>query len=90
MSNELKGFMAKSLSGHDKGTIYFIIEDDEKYLYLADGRLKKKDKPKKKKRKHVQIIKNENSLLYRKIQDNQSISDDEIKYEIKQLTSKRN
>lgn len=90
MINELKGLMAKSLVGHDKDKIYFVIDEDNENVYLSDGRLKKQDKPKKKKKKHVQIIKNENSLLYRKIQENQKYSDEEIKLEIKQFISKRN
>ncbi|SEF55886.1 hypothetical protein [Lachnospira multipara] len=90
MINELKGLMAKSLVGHDKDKIYIVIGEDSQYVYLSDGYLKMCEKPKKKKKKHVQIIKNENSLLYRKIQENQKISDEEIKLEIKQYISKRN
>jgi len=90
MSNELKGHMVKSLRGHDKDKIYFIIDQDDKYLYLSDGNLKEINKPKKKKLKHVQIIKNENSLLYKKLQENQKFSNEEIKLEIKQYISKKN
>ncbi len=49
---------AKSLCGHDRDSIYAIINEDSEYVYLVDGRLKKTDKPKKKKIKHVQRIKN--------------------------------
>lgn len=51
-----KGMLAKSKAGHDKGHLYIIYDVDETYVYLVDGQIRTIDKPKKKKRKHVQII----------------------------------
>ena len=51
-----KGMFAVSKAGHDKGRLYVIIEVDDSYVYLADGRLRPLDKLKKKKKKHVQLI----------------------------------
>ncbi|MCB7304344.1 KOW domain-containing RNA-binding protein [Bariatricus massiliensis] len=51
-----KGMLAKSLAGHDSGKIYVIIDLDETYVYLADGKIRTLAKLKKKKRKHVQLI----------------------------------
>lgn len=48
--------LAKSLAGHDSGKVYVIIELDEAYVYLADGEIRTLAKMKKKKRKHVQLI----------------------------------
>ena len=50
------GMLAKSKAGHDKGHLYVIYDVDETYVYLVDGQIRTIDKPKKKKRKHVQII----------------------------------
>ena len=50
------GMLAKSKAGHDKGLLYVIYDVDESYVYLVDGEIRTIDKPKKKKRKHVQII----------------------------------
>lgn len=49
---------AKSLSGHDAGQIYLIANSDEKFVYLANGTTKTMKTPKKKSRKHIQIIRN--------------------------------
>ena len=49
--------LARSKAGHDNGQIYVIIKEEEEYVYLADGRLKPAARPKKKNRKHIQIIK---------------------------------
>ena len=51
-----RGMLAKSKAGHDKGQLYVIYDVDETYVYLVDGKIRTMDKPKKKKRKHVQII----------------------------------
>ncbi|MBQ8558502.1 MAG: KOW domain-containing RNA-binding protein [Tyzzerella sp.] len=50
------GMLARSKAGHDKGHVYVIFEVDEAYVYLVDGSIRTMDKPKKKKKKHVQII----------------------------------
>lgn len=51
------GWMACSLAGHDKNKIYIIIEETDEYVWLADGDIRKLDTPKRKRKKHVQIIK---------------------------------
>ena len=49
------GQVVYSKSGHDKGKSFIVTEIEEEYLYLVDGKSRKIDKPKKKKKKHVQI-----------------------------------
>ena len=48
--------LAKSKAGHDTGKVYVIMDIDDTYVYLADGRIRTLDKLKRKKKKHVQII----------------------------------
>ena len=56
--NECKiGMLARSKAGHDKDKVYVIIDKDDTYVYLVDGKIRTLDKPKKKKWKHVQLIK---------------------------------
>lgn len=50
--------LAISRSGHDKDSLYVIVKEEANLVYLADGKLKPIEKPKKKNRKHIQIIKN--------------------------------
>lgn len=45
-----------STSGRDKDRIFLVIKAESEYLYLADGRLRKAEKPKKKKRKHSKLL----------------------------------
>jgi hypothetical protein len=48
--------LAVSRAGHDKGTTYVVVDQDEIYVWLVDGRRRLLDRPKKKKKMHVQII----------------------------------
>jgi ribosomal protein L14E/L6E/L27E len=48
------GEIVISKRGHDKGGAFVIVGVDGEYLYLADGKLRKLAKPKKKKSMHVQ------------------------------------
>ena len=70
------GMLARSRAGHNKDKVYVIIDADQTYVYLADGRIRTLNNLKKKKRKHVQIIKNEYDIL--------KIDNEKIKYILKE------
>lgn len=54
----LKGQVVRSKKGRDEGKVYIIIEIiDDDLLLLVDGKLRKLDRPKKKKVKHLYIYK---------------------------------
>jgi len=50
------GDIVISIMGHDRGEYYLVIECDNNYIYVADGRLKTLDKPKKKNIKHIRRL----------------------------------
>ncbi len=56
------GYLAKSLAGHDKGNIYIIIEETETDVLVADGKYKTLGHPKRKNKKHIQVIKQKNAI----------------------------
>ena len=46
-----------STAGHDKGVIFAVIGlTQEEYALIADGKVRKLEKPKKKKLKHLEMI----------------------------------
>lgn len=54
----LKGQVVRSKKGRDEGKVFVVIDIiDKDYLYLVDGKLRKLDRPKKKKVKHLYIYK---------------------------------
>ena len=53
----LKGRFVRSLSGRDKEGIFVVVGvTDEGYLLLADGKTRKLETPKRKKRKHAELL----------------------------------
>ncbi len=51
-----KGDVVKSLKGRDQGHIYAVIEIENSMAYLADGRNRKVENPKKKNAKHLEVL----------------------------------
>lgn len=48
-----KNQIVSSLAGRDKGHLFIVIETEPNFVYLVDGKLRKMENPKKKRRKHV-------------------------------------
>jgi len=48
--------LALSAAGHDRGTLYLVLSEDERSVLLADGKLRKLSRPKRKNRKHVMFL----------------------------------
>ena len=45
-----------STAGRDQGEWFYVVNEDPIYLFLANGKDRSLDKPKRKKRKHVQKV----------------------------------
>ena len=75
--------LAVSRSGHDKDSIYVIVKEEADMVYLADGKLKPLEKPKKKKWKHIQIMKRI-PVEFRDIQW-EHVKNEEIRHSIKAI-----
>lgn len=48
-----KGDVVRSVAGHDRGDLFLVLRDEGDFLWLADGKRRKVETPKKKRRKHV-------------------------------------
>ncbi len=84
MKELITGGFAVSKAGHDLGKTYVILYMDSEYVYLVDGKIRTINRPKKKKKKHVEGIDHLDSLLVQKVLSC-SIRDEEIKRAIKLL-----
>lgn len=83
--NKYIGCFATSIAGHDHNNIYVIIDSDDEYVYLVDGKIRKVNNPKKKKLKHVQLIKRTDDTIAGRINNNVALSNEDIKYAIKNI-----
>jgi len=85
------GKFATSKAGHDQGTLYVIVAVEGENVYLCDGKYKMVSKPKKKRKKHIQIIdQTVSEEVLTKLLNRELIMDEQIKYEIKILKQKSN
>ena len=50
-----KGTVVYSLAGHDKGDFQVIIDYDDKYAKVCDGKYRPLERPKKKKLIHIKL-----------------------------------
>ena len=48
------GSLVRSKAGHDKGNLFIVLATDGEYAYIADGKNRKAETPKRKKLKHLQ------------------------------------
>ena len=74
-----KSSLIVSKAGRDKGQLFFVIDADEQYVYLADGKSRKLEKPKRKKRRHVLFVSEDSSRLADKIKRSEKITNSELR-----------
>ena len=78
--NKLKeGQLVISKAGRDKGKIFVIISLEEEYVYLVDGVLRRLEKPKRKKIKHIQPTSIVDELIEAKLNNNQKMLNAEFR-----------
>jgi ribosomal protein L14E/L6E/L27E len=56
----LKGSVVRAEAGRDGGGYFVIVEADEKYCLIADGKSRKLEAPKRKNIKHIRVT---NSMI---------------------------
>ena len=71
--------LATSKAGHDRNQVYVIIEENNDFYMIANGTTKPVAKPKKKKKIHLQIIKNIPSEILDEVQNIKAMDDIAIK-----------
>ena len=71
--------LAISMAGHDRKQIYVVIKEDDIYCYLVNGTTRLMARPKKKKKIHLQLIKNIPSDVLDELKDIKALDDISIK-----------
>ena len=74
----LKGSVVKAEAGRDSGGYFVIVEADEKYCLIADGRSRKLASPKRKNIKHIRVT---DSMI-----DLNDITDKKLRNTLKQFS----
>jgi large subunit ribosomal protein L14e len=73
-------------AGRDKGRVMIVVRIiDSDYVYIADGDLRKVEKPKKKKIKHLKVLNKISKDIALKLAKKRKLSNEEIKLTLEKL-----
>lgn len=76
-----------STAGRDAGEWFYVIAQDPIYLYLANGKDRPLDKPKRKKRKHVQKVLRSETRVADKLKTGGKVLNGELRRDLAFLAS---
>ena len=71
--------IVKSIAGRDEGKYFFVLAVEENFLLLADGKTRKLEAPKRKKRKHTEFVANGNCRVAEKIRSEEKVTNSELR-----------
>ena len=84
-----KSSLVVSKAGRDQGQLFYVIDADEQYVYLADGKSRRLEKPKRKKRKHIEQIPRTESRIAEKIRNGEKVLNSELRQELASFGQKQ-
>ena len=71
--------IVRSVAGRDQGKLFVVLAVEGEYLLLADGKSRKVESPKRKKRRHVLFVASDESRLSEKIKSEEKITNSELR-----------
>ena len=71
--------IVKSTAGRDKGKFFFVLKVEGDFLLLADGKTRKIENPKRKKRKHAAFAARYDCRAAEKIRSEDRITNSELR-----------
>ena len=86
----VKSNIVKSTAGRDEGDLFFVLDTQEEFLLLADGKRRRVESPKRKKRKHVAFVGESHSVVAEKIRSSEKITNSELRKALAACTGSGN
>ena len=71
--------IVRSIAGRDKGKFFFVLDTEGEFLMLADGKTRKLESPKRKKRKHTEFVLHSDCRVAEKIRGEEKITNSELR-----------
>ena len=71
-----------SLAGRDKGKLFYVLETQENYVLIADGKGRKLENPKRKKLKHVRRVSRTETRVALKIRNGDKVLNSELRRDL--------
>ena len=76
-----------SRAGRDEGEWFYVIGEDQDFLLLANGKDRPLDKPKRKKRKHVEKVLRSETRVAEKLRLGDKVLNSELRRDLAYLAS---
>jgi len=77
-----KSDIIESLAGRDKGKFFYVIETEENFVLIADGKTRKLENPKRKKLKHVRRVSRTETRVAAKILNGDKVLNSELRRDL--------
>lgn len=77
-----KSDIIESLAGRDKGKHFYVIDVEESYVLIADGKGRKLENPKRKKLKHVRRVTRTETRVAVKILNGDKVLNSELRRDL--------
>ena len=77
-----KSSLVVSKAGRDQGQLFFVIDTDDQFVYLADGKGRRLESPKRKKRRHVRKLPLYPSRVAEKLRNGDKVLNSELRREL--------
>jgi ribosomal protein L14E/L6E/L27E len=74
-----KSSIVKSVAGRDAGDLFFVLAAEGDFLLLADGKRRRVEQPKRKRRKHVVLVAQSETPVALKIRSSEKITNSELR-----------
>ena len=74
-----KSNIVKSIAGRDAGDLFFVLAAEGDFLLLADGKRRRVELPKRKRRKHVVLVAQSDVPVAQKIRSSEKITNSELR-----------
>ena len=75
-----------STAGRDAGKMFYVLEADDTWLYLANGKDRTIDKPKRKKRKHTRKVLRSETSVATKLRNGDKVLNSELRRDLAYLS----
>ena len=77
-----------STAGRDSGSLFYVLEADEIWLTLANGKDRTIEKPKRKKRKHTRKVLRSETRVAEKLRNGDKVLNSELRRDLTYLSQK--
>ena len=78
--------VVSSTAGRDQGELFYVLETDDQFVTLVNGKNRPVEKPKRKKRKHVEKVLRSETRVAEKIRSGDKVLNGELRRDLASLS----